>query len=100
MDFDLREVERAGRQAMDSGEWEGYEKNWLLNAYVAATGRQDLSVEQIGFMLDHQLQSRWAPPTDALAKCLICGHSRPWGIFDQRTGATVCVECRDKARRP
>ena len=30
--------------------------------------------------------------------CMICAHEKPWGIFDSKTGAAVCIECRDKAR--
>lgn len=30
--------------------------------------------------------------------CIICAEEKPWGIFDSKTGAAVCKECRDKAR--
>lgn len=29
--------------------------------------------------------------------CLICAYEKPWGVFDPKTGASVCKECRDKA---
>lgn len=32
--------------------------------------------------------------------CMVCGYGKPYGIFNPRTGAVVCVDCRDKARRP
>lgn len=38
-----------------------------------------------------------APPVDAVAKCLVCGLVKPWGIWAPQ-GVAVCVECRDKAR--
>ena len=31
--------------------------------------------------------------------CIICAYEKPYGVFDSVTGACVCVECRDKARR-
>jgi hypothetical protein len=31
--------------------------------------------------------------------CLVCAYEKPWGIFSEKTGETVCVECRDAARR-
>lgn len=40
------------------------------------------------------------PPVDAIKKCLVCGHPKTWGIWDNDTGASVCVDCRDKARGP
>lgn len=39
-----------------------------------------------------------APEVGGIAKCLVCGHERPWGIFSQITGETVCISCRDRAR--
>ncbi len=30
--------------------------------------------------------------------CMICAHDKPWGVFDSKTGAAVCKDCRDKAR--
>lgn len=40
------------------------------------------------------------PPTPGeLRKCLICALEKPWGVFDSATGASVCCDCRDKARR-
>lgn len=40
-----------------------------------------------------------APLVGSVQKCLVCALNKPWGIFDTLTGATVCAECRDKARR-
>jgi hypothetical protein len=41
-----------------------------------------------------------APTAGAQMLCLVCAAYKPWGIFDTATGVTVCVECRDKARKP
>lgn len=30
--------------------------------------------------------------------CIVCAYVKPWGVFSSKTGAAVCVECRDKAR--
>lgn len=38
------------------------------------------------------------PESGALLLCLICAHEKAWGIFDTKTGAAVCIDCRDKAR--
>ena len=38
------------------------------------------------------------PEVGALRECLVCARSKPWGIFHEPTGVTVCVECRDLAR--
>lgn len=38
------------------------------------------------------------PEPDAELLCLICAYCNPWGIFDNRTGASVCRDCRDAAR--
>lgn len=38
------------------------------------------------------------PPVGAEKLCLVCAYYKPWGVFDSKTGAAVCVECRDKAR--
>jgi hypothetical protein len=38
------------------------------------------------------------PAPGALLDCLVCAREKPWGIYDEPTGAAVCVECRDKAR--
>lgn len=38
------------------------------------------------------------PAIDEARKCLVCALDRPWGIYDENTGATVCIKCRDKAR--
>lgn len=38
------------------------------------------------------------PPTGTLLLCMICAEERPWGVFDGKTGAAVCIGCRDKAR--
>lgn len=34
-----------------------------------------------------------SPPAGTLAKCLICGDAKPWGIWHESTGVAVCVEC-------
>jgi hypothetical protein len=38
------------------------------------------------------------PPVGVEKLCLVCAFVKPWGVFDSKTGAVVCVECRDKAR--
>lgn len=30
--------------------------------------------------------------------CILCACDKPWGVFDSRTGAALCTDCRDKAR--
>lgn len=40
------------------------------------------------------------PRVGELRHCLLCAFQKPWGIWDELTGATVCVECRDKAQKP
>ena len=42
---------------------------------------------------------REIPEIGALKKCLVCAVDKPWGIFDQATGAAVCVDCRDARTR-
>lgn len=32
-------------------------------------------------------------------KCMICALEKPWGVLDAKTGAAVCKDCRDAARR-
>lgn len=41
---------------------------------------------------------REVPPSGALLMCIICACDKPWGVFDARTGAAACIDCRDKAR--
>jgi hypothetical protein len=41
---------------------------------------------------------RRLPEPGELLLCIICAVEKPWGIFDSKTGAAVCIECRDKAR--
>jgi len=38
------------------------------------------------------------PEVGTELECLVCGKNKSWGIFHPRTGVSVCVECRDKAR--
>jgi hypothetical protein len=46
------------------------------------------------------LETQRALPTPgAPLRCLICAYEKPWGVFDSKTGAAVCMDCRDKARR-
>ena len=48
---------------------------------------------------DNAIRSEYTEPeVGEVRPCLVCGQNKPWGIFDSRTGATICVECRDKAR--
>lgn len=35
------------------------------------------------------------PQVGALRKCLVCSEKRPWGIYHEPTGVTVCLRCRD-----
>ena len=35
------------------------------------------------------------PPIDAEILCLVCAYIKPWGIFDNSTGAAVCKDCRE-----
>jgi hypothetical protein len=35
---------------------------------------------------------------DTIQLCMICAYEKPWGIYSEKTGAFVCIECRDKAR--
>lgn len=42
------------------------------------------------------------PDIGAKIICLICAFKKPWGIFDNKTGAAVCIECHrinQEARR-
>jgi hypothetical protein len=39
------------------------------------------------------------PAPGCKLKCLICAHTKEWGVFDTVTGAAVCAECRDNARQ-
>ena len=39
------------------------------------------------------------PPRDALVKCIVCARDTPWGLWDSRTNATVCFDCRDARHR-
>jgi hypothetical protein len=39
------------------------------------------------------------PPPDTCMRCLVCGETKPWGIFDGGTGAAVCGDCRDAGRK-
>lgn len=36
-----------------------------------------------------------SPGVGAPLLCLVCAYYKPWGIFDSRTGVSVCEECRD-----
>lgn len=45
-----------------------------------------------------QVKELSPPPVGALMLCMICALEKPWGVFDSKTGASVCIECRDKAR--
>lgn len=39
-----------------------------------------------------------APAVGVELLCLVCAYWKPWGIFDSRTGVSVCAECRDASR--
>lgn len=40
--------------------------------------------------------SEWsAPKVDSLRHCLLCGRFNPWGTWDSKTGACVCISCRE-----
>lgn len=42
-----------------------------------------------------ETEPRRPPEVGEIRKCLVCTLDRRWGIFDTRTGATVCTRCRD-----
>lgn len=35
------------------------------------------------------------PEVGELRLCLVCAYEKPWGIFHEPSGVSVCVECRD-----
>lgn len=49
--------------------------------------------------LQQQQPQRPEPPEPGASLfCLVCAYEKPWGVFDGKTGAAVCIECRDKSR--
>lgn len=38
-----------------------------------------------------------SPPTGPI-HCMVCATQQPMGVWDSKTGAAVCLSCRDKAR--
>ena len=49
--------------------------------------------------LNQRCHDRARGHPDGPRLCIICAYEKPYGVFDSVTGACVCVECRDKARR-
>lgn len=43
-------------------------------------------------------EPRPCPLAGEVRLCILCAYEKPWGVFDSKTGAAVCVECRDKVR--
>jgi hypothetical protein len=43
-------------------------------------------------------KTRTPPEPGAKLLCLVCAYEAPWGVWDSKTGAAVCVTCRDKAQ--
>lgn len=39
-----------------------------------------------------------APAAGTPRMCIICACEKPWGVFDSKTGAAACIDCRDKSR--
>jgi hypothetical protein len=42
--------------------------------------------------------SQGEPESGELRLCILCAYDKPWGVWDARTGAAVCKDCRDAAR--
>lgn len=66
----------------------------LIRALMKRVQAQDneikIRVEREAKHYKHEI-----PNSGEILYCLVCGYKKPWGIFDQGSGSTVCVECRD-----
>ena len=38
------------------------------------------------------------PNPGTVVLCILCAYEKPWGVWDDKTGAAVCKECREAAR--
>ncbi len=56
------------------------------------------SLARSGPMLEGAWEEFQEPPVGAIRHCIVCARYGPWGIWDSKTGATVCVSCREAAR--
>ena len=69
------------------------QRNGLSPSMAIAAGVKPLLERLIELDKKHE-----PPPVGESRMCLVCAYEKPWGVFDAKTGAAVCIDCRDKAR--
>ncbi len=72
-------------------------KCWQLYASYEPHNWGDSKCRQCGEGIVVEVATPQIEPPIAGADmlCLRCAYYKPWAIFDQSTGATICQECRD-----
>lgn len=86
------------------------ENAWMTDGCPCNSGLGVNSMNETRWRLLMELQQRQsrelelrrrplpAPEVGELRHCLVCATDKPWGVWDGKTGAAVCKQCRDKTR--
>jgi len=57
-----------------------------------------LQQQQSQILLSKKAPEVQLPEPGVPMLCILCAYVKPWGVFDAKTGAAVCIECRNAAR--
>lgn len=91
MSVPLQTIERLERELFEL--ISTAQRNGLSPSMAIAAGARPFLERLLKLEKPHE-----PPPVGEVRLCLVCAYEKPWGVFDTKSGAAVCVDCRDKAR--